>query len=204
VPVVTLLLLAAWCLACTRAAMLHAAWANWLLGRLPWVGQLLQWTRTATFLELFALLIEHETPLDEAATLAAYASGDRQTRQMAAQLVDSLARGQLPPEKIGTGSEPTHADIAKTASGEVPVPIFSSGFPPLVAWILHSAGRTGALLPALKHAAATYHRRARHQADVVYSLLPPLLTLTISGSLAVAYALMLFVPYTMMLRALAR
>lgn len=184
VPAVTLLLLAAWCLACTRAAMLHAAWANWLLGRLPWVGRLLQWTRTAAFLELFALLIEHETPLDEAATLAACASGDRQTREIARRLVDALERGQAPP-----GGERSFSP---------------SDFPPLVAWLLMAAGRTGALLPALKHAAATYHRRARHQADLVYSLLPPLLTLTFSGSLAAAYALMLFVPYTMMLRALAR
>jgi type II secretory pathway component PulF len=66
-----------------------------------------------------------------------------------------------------------------------------------------SAGREGALLPALKHAAATYHRRARHQADLIRTFLPVLLTVVFGGGVTAVYVLALFYPYTAMLRALA-
>jgi len=67
-----------------------------------------------------------------------------------------------------------------------------------------AAGHDGALLPALQHSAATYHRRARNQSDLLRVLLPALLTVGVAGSMTAAYALVLFVPYTMMLKALAR
>ena len=78
------------------------------------------------------------------------------------------------------------------------------GLPPLLAWLMASAGRQGALLPALQHAAATYHRRARHQADLVRTFLPVLLTVVFGGGITAVYVLALFYPYTAMLRALAK
>ena len=75
-------------------------------------------------------------------------------------------------------------------------------FPPLLSWLMAAGQRQGALLRALKHAAETYHRRARHQADVARVLLPVVLTIGIGGSVTLLYALTLFAPYTSMLRAL--
>ena len=61
-------------------------------------------------------------------------------------------------------------------------------------WLVLAAGRDGALLPALRHSAAAYHRRARNQSDLVRVFLPALLTVVVAGGITAAYALMLFVP----------
>jgi len=75
--------------------------------------------------------------------------------------------------------------------------------PPLVNWLMLAAGRDGALLPALRHAAETYRRRARHQSDLVRIFLPVVLTVCVGGSATLVYAVALFGPYTAMLRWLA-
>lgn len=178
VPVTVVLLAIFWWLASTRASALQGSRADALLGRIPWMGQMLRWSRTATFLEVLALLIENETPLSEAIILAAEASGDPQTLQSVQTLALSLENGLTQP-KSGT-------------------PIF----PPLLNWLLLAASRDDALLPALQHAAATYHRRARHQSDLLRLFLPILLTITFAGSVTALYALTLFAPYASMLRAM--
>ncbi|MEN6448916.1 MAG: type II secretion system F family protein [Thermoguttaceae bacterium] len=154
-----------------------------LLTGLPWMGRMLRWSRTATFLEILSLLVESETPLPEAIELAARASGDPQTVHVAQQLATRLTLG----------------DCAAAAG----VIDSKAGLPPLLGWLMASAGREGTLLPALRHAAATYHRRARHQADIVRTLLPVLLTVVFGGGITAMYVLALFVPYTTMLNALA-
>jgi general secretion pathway protein F len=75
--------------------------------------------------------------------------------------------------------------------------------PPLVNWLMLAAGRDGALLPALRHAAETYRRRARHQSDLVRIFLPVVLTVCVGGSATLVYAVALFGPYAAMLRWLA-
>ena len=179
-PLLLAVLLFLWWHACTRAAALHSRRVDRLFGWLPWMGHVLQFSRSATFLEILALLVENRTPLDEAVTLAAAACGDPQTVRAARQLSESLRRGQ---------TQPLPGDPA---------------FPPLVNWLLLAAGREGALLPALQHSAATYHRRARNQFDLVRVLLPAFLTVAVAGTITAAYALVLFIPYTMMLNSLAR
>ena len=125
------------------------------------------------------LLVENQTPLPEAVVLAGEASGDPRTLQVARQMAATLQNGQTKP--IGGGP----------------------AFPPLVNWLLLAAGRDGALLPALKHAAMAYHRRARHQSDLLRLFLPIFLTIAIGGSVTALYALALFAPYAAMLRSLA-
>jgi type II secretory pathway component PulF len=178
VPVVVALILALWWYVCTRATVLHGGRASALLGSLPWMGRMLRCSRSATFLEVLALLVEHGTPLGEALRLAAEASGDRRTRQAAGRLVDTLQTGQM------QGDENDGA------------------LPPLMNWLIFATNRDGALLPALKHAAAAYHRRAQYQADMVGIFLPVLLTVVVAGGLVACYAMTLFIPYAAMLRAL--
>jgi general secretion pathway protein F len=180
VPIVLGVFLLLWWFACTRAAAVHNRRADRLLTWLPGMGRVLRFSRSAAFLDILALLIENRTPLDEAVTLAASASGDPQTVHAAQQLSETIRRGQ---------TQPFPSD---------------STFPPLMNWLVLAAGRDGALLPALQHSAAAYHRRARNQFDLVRVLLPAFLTVVVAGSITAAYALVLFVPYTMMLRALAR
>ena len=48
------------------------------------MGRMLRCSRSATFLEVLALLVENQTPLDEAVALAASASGDPKTIRAAA------------------------------------------------------------------------------------------------------------------------
>lgn len=177
-PVTVVVLAIAWWFASTRASALQGTRADSLLGRIPWMGPMLRWSRTATFLEVLALLIENQTPLPEAVTLAAQASGDAKTVKAAQDLAVSLNNGH---------TRPMNASVV---------------FPPLLNWLLLAASRDDALLPALQHAAATYHRRARHQSDLLRLFLPILLTITIGGSVTALYALTLFAPYSSMLRAL--
>ncbi|MBU4399594.1 MAG: type II secretion system F family protein [Planctomycetes bacterium] len=189
-PAAVVLLVAAWWSACRRAAMLHAGWSARVLGGMPWIGRMLRLSRAATFLEILALLIENETPLDEAVSLAADASGDPQTQ---------LAARRLAEAEKGTGSfclkGPKGASHKRCLS---PFP----GLPPLMRWIMFSARREGALLPALQRGAAAYHRRARHQADLVRTLMPVVLTVVFAGSVTAAYVLTIFAPYVAMLHAL--
>lgn len=183
VPVGSALLLAIWWSACRRAAMMHAGWSARIMDRLPWIGRMLRLSRAATFLEILSLLIENEVPLDEAVSLAARASGDRQTQLAARGIVDMLQTGGPDKGRIGEA-----------------IGMRQSPFPPLMNWVMFSTKRETSLLPALRHGAAAYHRRARHQADLVRTLMPVVLTLVFAGGVTVAYVMAILVPYIMMLR----
>lgn len=142
--------------------------------RLPWVGRMLQYTHTATFLDILALLVEHRTPLPEAILLAAESTGDPKTTRSARRLADAVQQGQMPHD-VGIA------------------------FPPLTRWLLASAGREEALLPALRHAASASRRRARQQADMFRLFMPIGITVVIGGGVTCVYALMLFLPYISLL-----
>lgn len=172
-PVLLSLLIVAWWIGRASGRRIE-----WLFDWMPWTGKMLLYSRTATFLEVLSLLVENETPLPEAVLLAGEASGDQRTTRMARQVAVSLEEGRIGPAKGGM-------------------------LPPLVHWLLLAAGRDGALLPAVRHAAATYHRRARQQFDMLRLMLPVVLTIAVGGTVTVIYALMLFAPYTSMLRSLS-
>ena len=178
VPIILLLLVVAGWWASRRAGALESHATGWLIVRASWMGRMLRCSRTATFLEVLALLVENRIPLPEAVILAAEASGDRATIRWARQLADALQSGQT----------------SVTGGGAT--------FPPLVNWLLLSANREGALLPALRHAAATYHRRAQHQSDLLRLFFPIVLTVVAGGCVTALYAVALFAPYAAMLRGL--
>lgn len=155
-------------------------WGNRVLDRIPWVGSMLRLSRTASFLEVLALLVENQTPLPESILLAAEASDDPNTLQSAKQLAASLQNGQ---------TQPLPGDTA---------------FPPLTQWLLSVGGRDEALLPALRHAASASRRRAVQQTDLFRTFMPVALTIAVSGSVTALYALMLFIPYVSMFYTLGR
>ena len=98
---------------------------------------------------------------------AAETSGDPRLVPAARELAAALRRGE-------------RLDRGLPGRGE---------FPPLLLWLMTTSEHHAALLPALKHAAETYHRRARHQADLTRVFLPILLTLALGGSVALLYVL---------------
>jgi type II secretory pathway component PulF len=184
-PLVPILLAAfvfAWWRASTGAAVLHSTSGDRLFAWLPWMGRMLQCSRSAAFLDVLALLVENQTPLDEAITLAASASGDPKTIAAARRLTESIQNGQ-------------------TQSTRLPG---DPAFPPLMNWLMSAVGSGGVLVPALRSSADAYHRRAQTQSSLVRTLLPTLLTVVIAGSITTGYALLLFVPYIMMLKVLAK
>ncbi len=179
VPIVVVLLWAVWWFAFNAREI--ASQPIRLVVRLAAVGRPdVALVADGHILEILALLVENQMPLEEAVILAAQASGDPQTLRSAQRLAAALQQGRIEP-----------------ARGE-------PAFPPLIAWLMFAARRDGALLPALRHAAAAYHRRARYYSDMARTLLPVLLTLVIGGTITAVYALTLFVPYTTMLRALSK
>jgi general secretion pathway protein F len=67
-------------------------------------------------------------------------------------------------------------------------------FPPLLCWIVAAGQERGALVPALRHAAQSYRRRALYQADLIRVFLPTTLVLLVGASATLLSALTLFVP----------
>jgi type II secretory pathway component PulF len=182
VPVLSALLLLAWWRQGASASMLYSRSTDRIFSALPWMGRVLQYSRSATFLDVLALLVESKMPLDEAVGLAATASGDRETIRASRRATEMIRKGQMQPG--GRLADPA--------------------FPPLMNWLVFAACRGGILVPALQHSAEAYHRRARLQSDVVRALLPALLTVLVGGTLTAAYALMLFLPYITLLENLSK
>jgi len=181
VPVAIVLLAGLWWFRSSRAALLQPRSSVLVFGWLPWLGRMLRWHRIVTFSEVLALLIENGVPLAESVVLSAEATGDRRMIRAAKEIAEALERGQ---------------SLAYRG-------VLRREFPPLLHWLMLTGQSRGALLPALRHAAETYERRARHQADVARVFVPVLLTAAIGGTVTLCYALMLFVPWTQMLRALS-
>ncbi|HVX13925.1 MAG TPA: type II secretion system F family protein [Pirellulales bacterium] len=177
-PVVVLLAVGAWWYRSGRAFSLGAG------GRLGWVpgaGELVSSCRSAAFADVLALLVDQRVPLPEGLRLAGAASGSRGMAGDADALAAAIERGAGPREYMSLAGR----------------------FPPLVAWFL-SAGQEGRVLAlALRHAAASYHERARRRAEIVQTFLPMLLTLVVGGTIVLAYALILFVPWINLLKALS-
>jgi len=165
-----------WWLRTRRAKAIAAPRGGGLPRWLPWVGRTLRWTRAGAFAEILAMLVENGVPLEEAVTLAAEATGDAELIAAAAGLRRRLERGEL----AGAGDE----------------------LPPLLRWLL-TAGRRETLLSALRHAAESYHRRARRHAELVRTFVPVLMTLVVGGTAVLVCALLVFWPYAATLHRIA-
>jgi type II secretory pathway component PulF len=165
-----------------RATWIGATGLGRLTTKFPWFGPMLRYSRNAAFADVLALLVDNSVPMPEALIMAAEASGDRQLLYAARHASEMISSGQT---LVGQDGQ-------------------LSAFPPLLRWLLPAASGKNILVPALKHAAEMYHRRAEHQADLLRIFTPIVLTICISGVITGLYALTLFIPYTTMLSALAR
>ena len=170
-----------WWLGSKGAAVAQGVRTTWVFGWIPGLGRMLQLSRTAVFVEVLKLLVENRVPLDRAATLAAEAAGDA-----ALERGRRAIRRSHPPRRAGDSA----ADLP--------------GLPPLLGWLIAGGQRNDTLLPALRHAADDYQRRAQYQAELSRVMLPVFVTCSISAVIVMAYAFVLLAPYFVMLRSLAQ
>lgn len=179
-PAVLLALACMWWLGSKAAAVAQGVRTTWAFAWIPGLGRMLQLSRTAVFVEVLKLLVENRLPLDQAVTLAAEAAGDAALTRAAGQFAAAVRRGEPRP-----------------AAG-------LPGLPPLLSWLIAGGLRNDTLLPALRHAADDYQRRANYQAELSRVMLPVFVTCSISAAIVIAYSFVLLAPYFMMLRSLAQ
>jgi type II secretory pathway component PulF len=141
---------------------------------------MLRLSRTAVFVEVLKLLVENRLPLDRAALLAAEAAGDAALSEGAEQFAAAIRRGE------------------PGLTADFP------GLPPLLSWLIAGGQRNGTLLPALRHAADDYQRRAQYQAELSRVMLPVVVTCSISAVIVIAYSFVMFIPYVMLIKSLAQ
>jgi type II secretory pathway component PulF len=176
----TVILLAAvvwWWQSRSMLALDGSRWMAWV----PGARHLLRLCRSATFADVLALLVDQGLPLGDGLRLAVAASGDCGMMVDADGLASAMEGGAMPAECLR----------------------YAERFPPLVVWFL-STGQDGRLLAsALRHAAASYHERARQRAEVVQTFLPMLLTLLVGGTTVLTYALLVFAPWVNLLKTIS-
>jgi general secretion pathway protein F len=186
VPTFVFLLALAWWWRSGRAYASSTAGMGFL-SWLPWVGRVHHWSQAATFAELLHLLIQQDLPLDRALVLAADATDDRRLGAAAHQLANRVQQGQATRELLSTGMDAQF-----------------HGIPPMVRLALCQSTNRVLLTNSLHQAAETYRDRAIVTADWFTEYLPVLLTVTIGGMLTLGFTLLVFWPYSSMLRELSQ
>ncbi|HEY2841249.1 MAG TPA: type II secretion system F family protein [Pirellulales bacterium] len=146
-------------------------------------SRLLHYGRLASFADVLALLIEHEAPLGQSVVLAADASGDRDLKSASRRLAEVIERGG------GTASQQATDSTAGPSSAA------TSGFPPVLAWLLSSNLTLPNLVDALRRAADAYRQRAAHLEGALRLYLPLGLILCVSCTSILLYALSVFLPW---------
>jgi general secretion pathway protein F len=176
-PAILVVLALSW-IASSRASALRPGRMAGLIRLVPGMGSILSMAQTADFAELLALMVDHDVPLDEAVGLAADATGSPKVRAAAVGTVEALRRGD-------------------------PVDEASGGLPPMLAWVIATAGARGPLVPALRHAAATYRSRAARRAETLQSVLPSMLLIAVGLVAGFVYITVVFSPVVALWRELA-
>lgn len=179
VPLGLLALVGLWVWTGRAGALRIGAGLRWV----PGLGPLLADWRASNFAGWLALLLGHGVPLPEAAELAGEASGDPALKDAAGRLAQATRRGEPAGQALRAASDP---------------------LPPLLGWLVVAGQDQGTLAPTLRQAAELYRRRALRRAETLRTLLPTFLLLLIGGVAALAYTVLLFVPWTTLLQALTR
>ena len=182
IPLVAVAALVLWWYS-SKQSMLRQGWF-----RFTPTSRLLHYGQLATFADLLALLIEHDTPLSQAVPLGADAAGDKRLIKSARQFAAFASAGVK--TTVATAAGPS-----SESSGAVR----ASGFPPLVGWLLTSGGSQEALVKSLRSTAQTYRRRVERLDDWLRMYLPLLLLVLIGGTAVAIYALGLLGPWYQML-----
>ncbi len=152
-----------------------------LVGWIPGVQKIANYYRYGNFSELLSLLIQQDIPFAESIVLSAEATGDD-------QLVKSA---NLMAERHLKSLQET-SDSAK-----------EYGWPPLLTWLLTTKNQQRELSLALKNAADMYRRKATNYTRWFRVLFPIFTGAIIGGGTVLCYSLVLFLPFSDMLKQLA-
>lgn len=152
-----------------------------LIGWIPGVQKIANYYRYGNFSELMSLLIQQNIPFAESIVLAAEATGDDELVKSA----NLMAERHLS-SRFETG------DTTK-----------EYGWPPLLTWLLTTKNHQGELSLALKNAADMYRRKAAHYTRWFRVLFPIFTGTIIGGGTVLCYSLVLFLPFSDMLKQLA-
>lgn len=181
VPLVVLLMLVGvWLVGTSRAALVDYGAASRWLRFMPLAGGIVRDARAASLAEVLGLLVEHGVPLDEALELAADCTNDRGLIRSATRSAAALRRG-------------AHDALDSRQL---------AGFPPLLAWLLASAGRPQGFATMARHVAETYRLRVARNSQWLRDFLPAWLVVAIGGVVLAAVALAFFTPYSELLQTL--
>jgi type II secretory pathway component PulF len=129
---------------------------------LPLLGMLIRSARLAAFTDLLGILVEQAVPLPEALRLACEASSDPLVIQGGAQVERELREG---------------ASLSTALHRQRFVP-------QLVVWMIGFGEKQNTLGASLRQVAQMYRRQAEMRATLMRVILPPLLILLLSATLA--------------------
>lgn len=152
-----------------------------VIRRLPRLRHVAALGHQAQFTEILALLIRHETPLDQAVQLAAESTGNRRLARAGGAVAQHLAAGQTVRQ-----AWPDTAPLS-----------------PMARCLLLAGGAPAQLAARLHDAAATLHRVARLQAERSRVFWPVAWTVAIGGLATLLAAVSLFAPITNLYQQLA-
>lgn len=182
VPLAGVALLLSWWFLSARAIGGTSPRRKWPWRWIPKAGPIRYWGAAATFADVLALLIEHDTPLADAVRLACAASGQSRLIEAGREITGAIERG----------------DALTVALRRGP------GLPPFFPLLSVAAGRKDALVVASRQAAAYYRRRADAWVDWMRLYLPIALVAVIGFTMTLSYALLVFWPWSRVLQDLAR
>ena len=181
-PILIVTVVFLWWVVSRRAVWLGTEASMRWFGFVPLSKAVISNSQAATFAHVLALLVEQRVPFQHALVLAANASGNQRLKSAAGEAVQ-------PDQHSGA-----QADNKRRAAA----------FPPLLQWTIAAGHEQGNLAQSLRHAAETYHRRALWQADWIRVYMPLILIVVVGGTATLIYTLSLFLPWTSILRSLAR
>ncbi len=155
-----------------------ARWCR-VVSTLPLVGVLWHWSGVAEFARLLAVLAEQDVPLPDCLRLSAAATWDASMRELAGSLAAGVEQGsRLSDLMAGTRRVPT-------------------SLVPVVRW----GERAGRLPEAFRVAADMFEGRLQMRAELVRSILPPLVFVAVAGGVLMLLA-GLFLPMISMIQSL--
>ncbi len=172
------------------AAMLGLVVWSWWAGRrgrlgplaaIPYVAKSARESRLATYFDLIALQAEHGVPLPVAVPLAGEACGDARVAEASRRLGETLQAGRSAAESFRE----------------------TTALPRFARTVLAIGAKDQRLAAAAAEIATTCRRRASRRMTWVRTVVPVVLTVVVAGGAVLSYALMLWLPFTTLMRGLS-
>jgi general secretion pathway protein F len=168
----------------SRASGLAAGRMSLLLGWVPGVRRIARHLRAGCFADCLGLLLSQGRPWPEAVRVAAEATQDRVYMRSAERLAEAVERGESIPSAAGSLEDGTIS--------------------PLIRWMMVVGSMGGDLAESMQRAGELERRRAEIFTDRLRTHLPIWSLVFVGGSAALGYGMLLFGPWSRLLRLLGQ